>query len=230
MIRTVRPMRAASRLAMLTLGLTLVACRSGSVPVTAPPPAEPAGRPSARPAVTVVAHQHLQQEIRRRLQVLARSGPGMLASGEVGYYLDVQQARLQQVVGTRVSIERQDSRIVLRLAGASFEVASSRLASDAEATLGLLAKPLIDYRLTLVSVHGHADASGDEDANLELSERRALAVAEFLLDRGVSPERLLAVGHGQSLPLAPNSSPEGRDRNRRIELHLDPIASTHIAR
>jgi outer membrane protein OmpA-like peptidoglycan-associated protein len=206
---------------VLGLGLAAAGCRSA--PVTSNPPPIAVSVPAA-PRVAVAARQDYQQAIQRRLQERAASGATRLGRDEVGYYMDVQQARLQQVGQNRVSVQRQAYQLVVTLMdGPCFEVGSSRLTPDAADTLTALAAILADYRMTLVSVHGHTDASGDEAFNQPLSEQRALAVAEFLLDRGVSRERLVAIGHGQSRPVASNDTSEGRARNRRIELQLDPI-------
>ncbi len=68
-------------------------------------------------------------------------------------------------------------------------------------------------------VQGFADGAGDEEANLRLSQSRAEAVREYFVKRGIMPERLRAVGYGESNPIAANDSAEGRAQNRRIELH-----------
>src|SRR5690606_20818156 len=73
-----------------------------------------------------------------------------------------------------------------------------------------------DLRL---SIEGHTDADGDEAHNLELSKRRAAAVKTFLVDTyGIEAARLEAEGYGETRPVAPNTSPEGRQQNRRVEL------------
>jgi len=74
-----------------------------------------------------------------------------------------------------------------------------------------------DLRL---EVRGHTDSTGDKAYNQKLSERRADAVAEYMVKNGVSPERLRAVGFGDSKPIASNSTPEGRAKNRRTEFYF----------
>jgi len=68
-----------------------------------------------------------------------------------------------------------------------------------------------------VEVGGHTDNSGDAAANLQLSEQRANAVRDYLIQQGVSPAMLTAKGYGDTRPIATNSTDEGRFRNRRIE-------------
>ena len=163
-----------------------------------------------------------EQAIHARLQSAADGRAERVTAETAGYYTDVQQASLQQLRGLRVA--RFASCLIVTLTHTpAFEVGRSVLTSAAEAVLKELAQILREYEATLVSIHGHTDDSGSAAVNQQLSERRALAVAQFLLTQGVRAHRLVAVGHGQSQPVAPNDSPEGRERNRRIELHLDPV-------
>lgn len=69
-----------------------------------------------------------------------------------------------------------------------------------------------------VSLEGHSDSVGREDANLVLSEKRALSVRNELLLRGIAADRLATAGYGETRPLAPNDSEMGRKLNRRVEL------------
>jgi len=69
-------------------------------------------------------------------------------------------------------------------------------------------------------VEGHTDSVGSNASNLTLSERRAEAVVDYLVGRGVDPERLQAVGLGEGSPVETNDTAEGRQVNRRIEVNL----------
>ncbi len=69
-----------------------------------------------------------------------------------------------------------------------------------------------------IEVGGHTDATGDEEMNRQLSQNRAAAVAEYLRSKGVDGDRLSAVGYGEDRPLVSNITPEGRAKNRRIEV------------
>jgi OOP family OmpA-OmpF porin len=79
-----------------------------------------------------------------------------------------------------------------------------------------------DQSLQLV-IEAHTDGDGDDDYNLELSQRRAEAVAAFFTDAGIDPERITAVGKGESEPIAPNDDEDGRARNRRIDVVLSAV-------
>lgn len=76
---------------------------------------------------------------------------------------------------------------------------------------------------TRLRIEGHTDSTASDEYNQELSARRALAVADWLVDKGVDPERLLAVGFGESKPMAPNESTVGRSENRRTEFHVAEV-------
>jgi len=68
-------------------------------------------------------------------------------------------------------------------------------------------------------ITGHADSTGPESYNLGLSERRAQAVVDYLVKKGIDPGRLSTVGYGETMPVAPNDSRENRQKNRRVELN-----------
>ena len=102
-----------------------------------------------------------------------------------------------------------------------FEVDSSRVSETGAERLRELAQALNAPRLApcCFRLEGHADATGAQGYNLELSRRRANAVAELLsTELGVAADRLLTVGYGESRPLATNETREGRRRNRRVQI------------
>ena len=71
-----------------------------------------------------------------------------------------------------------------------------------------------------VEISGHTDSDGSELYNLRLSQARAQAVVDYLVSRGISPDRLVARGYGESRPVAPNDTPENKQKNRRTELKI----------
>jgi len=74
-----------------------------------------------------------------------------------------------------------------------------------------------------VAIGGHSDSSGSESFNKKLSAKRADAVREYLISKGVSKDRLVAVGYGESKPIADNATDDGRAKNRRIEFNVIDI-------
>jgi outer membrane protein OmpA-like peptidoglycan-associated protein len=113
-------------------------------------------------------------------------------------------------------VPKSDSTITL--SEVLFEVNSYRLKQELIPTLDSIATYLRKQSKTSVNVSGHTDNTGKEDYNLTLSSQRAEVVAEFLLERGVDPERVNFIGMGSSQPILPNDTPAGRRKNRRVEI------------
>lgn len=84
-------------------------------------------------------------------------------------------------------------------------------------------------QVTLVRVGGHTDNVGDPAHNLELSQARAEAVKQFLVEQGVAAERLKAEGFGETRPIAPNKTAKGRDKNRRVQFTIMEINGQPLA-
>ena len=105
-----------------------------------------------------------------------------------------------------------------------FDLNSARIRSDAypllnEYVIALKSATLADAMLLIA---GHTDAIGSDDYNLRLSEERAQAVREYLIEHGVTANRLIAKGYGEMYPVASNATEAGRDLNRRSEfIRLD---------
>ena len=104
----------------------------------------------------------------------------------------------------------------------TFALNSSVITSDFDSQMANAAQFLADNPGARAIVEGHTDTSGTPDYNLWLSDRRAIAVRELLInDHGVDPSQITAVGYGIERPMADNGTPEGRRQNRRVELVLD---------
>jgi OmpA-OmpF porin, OOP family len=103
-----------------------------------------------------------------------------------------------------------------------FERASDNLNRASAATINKLAKVANDCPQTRIEISGHTDSEGIPERNQPLSERRATAVAEALINAGVADRRLSAEGYGAERPIADNATAEGRAKNRRIEFAVVP--------
>lgn len=161
----------------------------------------------------------------RRKRALIGAGAGAIAGGSVGYYMDVQEAKLrEQLQGTGVSVTRVGDNIVLNMPGnVTFRTGSSDLNDSFFRVLDSVGVVLKEYNKTLIVIAGHTDNVGSDADNQVLSERRAAAVGQYLASRSVSSERMVINGYGESRPVASNSTAEGRSQNRRVELTLEPI-------
>ena len=102
----------------------------------------------------------------------------------------------------------------------NFTYDSADLDSDGRSSMTELARVLSDRPGIRVRIEGHASSEGTERYNIQLSNTRALTVARFLVDQGISESRVETVAYGESRPIADNSTEEGRQRNRRVELLL----------
>ncbi|MDF3071180.1 MAG: uncharacterized protein K0R38_6781 [Polyangiaceae bacterium] len=102
-----------------------------------------------------------------------------------------------------------------------FENASAVLKPESDAAIGQL-KDYLDAtpRVTKLRIEGHTDNSGTPEGNETLSGQRALAVKTALVAKGISKDRLLAVGFGQNKPIADNTTEEGKAKNRRTEFRV----------
>ena len=110
-----------------------------------------------------------------------------------------------------------------------FAANSYAIRPESFAVLNALGKALTDPRLSgrIFHVNGHTDSDGSEKYNAELSMNRALAVKDYLVAKfGISPDRLKVFGFGESMPLAPNTSRENKQLNRRVEIVSSAEAAT----
>jgi len=106
----------------------------------------------------------------------------------------------------------------LTLEGVNFGNNSATLQQDSFATLDAAAATLQEWGDVKVEVAGHTDSVGKDSYNLALSQRRAEAVRQYLVGKGVAANRLFARGYGETRPVADNATEEGRLQNRRVEL------------
>ena len=106
----------------------------------------------------------------------------------------------------------------LVLEGVNFQTGKAVLLPESEQILDRVAAALLARPELKIEVGGHSDADGSESANRKLSQRRADAVRTYLVKKGVPAERMTAKGYGESQPIADNKTPEGKAKNRRVEL------------
>jgi outer membrane protein OmpA-like peptidoglycan-associated protein len=108
-----------------------------------------------------------------------------------------------------------------------FDFNQSVLSQESKNTIDTtILEVMQEYPEIVVEIGAHTDCIGTEDYNLKLSQDRALSVTNYLIAKGIAPERLKAVGYGSEFPIAPSITPEGidipegREKNRRIEFKL----------
>ncbi len=126
-------------------------------------------------------------------------------------------AKLQQQMKD-LQAQQTDRGMVLTLGDVLFDTGRAELKAGAYATLDRLATFLRDNAERSLQIEGHTDSTGSDALNMALSQQRADAVRNALLQRGVEGTRIVARGMGKSAPVASNDTAEGRQRNRRVEI------------
>ena len=126
------------------------------------------------------------------------------------------RSSMNEVAATRETAEG----IVVSLPDILFDVNESTLKHDAEVALAKLAGILLVMNDFQIRVEGYTDASGKPEYNQKLSEKRAVAVLEFMTGEGIMDQRMSSVGFGIAKPIADNANEDGRKKNRRVEIVL----------
>lgn len=115
-----------------------------------------------------------------------------------------------------------DDRVTIRLTALSFASGSAELGPENFDVLTKLQRVVREFPAAQITVEGHTDNVGDDAANQALSQRRAIAVRDYLLQNlAMSADRITAVGYGKNRPIAPNDTAAGRASNRRIDVTID---------
>lgn len=158
-----------------------------------------------------------------RRNAMIGAGIGALAGAGIGLYMDRTYQNLRErLAGTGVGVTRvSQSQILLNFpSDLTFDVDRDAVKSQFVPTLQNVGNVLREYDQTTVDVYGHADATGSDSYNQNLSERRAMNVGSILMQGGVIRQRLIAQGYGESRPIADNGTDSGRARNRRVEVYI----------
>ena len=125
---------------------------------------------------------------------------------------------LKQLKAQFATISREARGTIRSLSELQFEFDKAVLRREAEINLAKVAVILAQYPEMRIQVEGHTDNIGKEDYNQKLSERRAAAVHDFLVEQNISASRMSTAGFGMTQPVASNATEEGRQKNRRVDL------------
>ncbi len=140
---------------------------------------------------------------------------------------DQKVAMEKATAGTGVAVSQTaDNRLKLDIpSDVSFDVGRSAIKSNFAPVLTHFATSLNQNPITSVSIIGHTDSTGSDAINNPLSVDRANAARDYLVSRGVAAQRIATDGRGAREPIADNSSPAGRAKNRRVEIYVaEPVA------
>jgi len=155
---------------------------------------------------------------------------GGLAGAAVGNYMDAQKRDLEknlapEIQAGQVRVQKLSDQVVLvtMTNQTAFDVDSSAVKTGFNSTMDKLADVVVRYGKTTLTVVGHTDSTGTQAYNQRLSERRALAVAQYLEGKGVNGMRLATAGKGETQPVASNATEAGRTANRRVEIYVEAV-------
>jgi len=155
-----------------------------------------------------------------RTGAVVGAAAGAAIGAAIGHKMDKQQEELKQIPGVEVT-RPAENEIAVRLTNdILFDFNSSALRPESRDTLRDLASNFRQYPDEEISVEGHTDNVGSDEYNQRLSEQRAYSVRDYLVDQGVASQHLTAVGFGKLRPKESNETPEGRQLNRRVEIHI----------
>lgn len=149
------------------------------------------------------------EERRRKLKLEQSSDAAAQAQQEA----EMLRKRMEEL-----QAERTDRGMVLTLGDVLFDVDKTDLKPSGEQTIGRLADFMREYEERRIRVEGYTDSTGSSDYNQGLSERRARAVSDELVSRGIERRRIETKGFGEQYPVASNDTRAGRQQNRRVEI------------
>ncbi len=119
-----------------------------------------------------------------------------------------------------LQLRQTESGVVVTLGDVLFETGQTELKDEAQSSLVEVVDLLQSEPDKLIRIEGHTDSSGAASTNLVLSERRATAVVDALVNLGVDRARITMVGMGEDFPIASNETEDGKNRNRRVDVIL----------
>src|SRR4051794_15554997 len=143
---------------------------------------------------------------------------GGAAGAIIGHQMDQKAKEIKASVPGATVTRVGEGLVVTFDSGLLFDFDSDKLRSEAKSNLDNLAANLASFGDSKLYLVGHTDSVGTSAYNQALSQRRAVAVGTYLTQKGVPPTRVLATGRGETEPLQPNATEEGRRANRRVEI------------
>ncbi len=160
-----------------------------------------------------------------------RAGEGAVIGGILGAvagnawsnHMERQRVEMQRAAyGTGIIVTKtDDNRLKLYIpSDISFPSGRSDISPRFSRFLDRFSANLVNYPYTAVAIVGHTDSSGSDAVNLPLSRDRAMRTRDYLISRGVAPNRFAVDGRSSYEPIASNTTSEGRKRNRRVEIYV----------
>jgi len=149
-----------------------------------------------------------------------------IAGARIAEYIDKHEQDLGKVLpqSEETYVLRDENNLLITFkSDILFNVDSAVIKADASGVLHHVIEVVNKYTATNLVISGHTDSSGSEKHNMKLSEQRALAVKKALEAGKVAPQRISAIGYGESKPIATNATELGKQSNRRVTIQIIPI-------
>jgi OOP family OmpA-OmpF porin len=175
---------------------------------------------SKRDEIRLKAREHEVARVRERAQSL---------ENEVTQAREQNQSLEQELAALKAK-ETERGLVMTLQNDILFELNKAELKPGAMRNLYPLITFLKDHPQRNLLIEGYTDSTGSDSYNLNLSQRRAAAVRDFLSMNGISPDRIKAQGYGEEYPVATNSNEAGRAQNRRVELIISEEGKTVVGR
>jgi outer membrane protein OmpA-like peptidoglycan-associated protein len=147
---------------------------------------------------------------------------GATTGALVGRYMDNQEKELRRDVESARVVRAGDKLVVEFNSAILFDTGQATLRPVVKKDLDEFAEVLKRYAETDIIIEGHTDSTGPRELNEKLSLQRSEVVVEYLTARGVNRARLTPRGFAYDRPVASNATDDGRQRNRRVEVHIAP--------
>jgi len=147
-----------------------------------------------------------------------------LGGGDVATSVTVTDEPKQNIKLT-LRYKRPPARVPFVLKGVNFDTGTAVLRDESASRLDLVVAFMKRRKSAVVEISGHTDNVGNAKKNMTLSQKRAQACRDYLIEKGVEGNRITAVGFGGDRPVAPNDTDENRQKNRRIEVVEQPAPS-----
>ena len=158
--------------------------------------------------------------------IIIGSAIGGTAGAMIGKYMDKQAKAIKRQI-PEAEVERVGEGILVTFdSGLMFNFDSYALSAATRENLGEMAEIIQEYEKTDIVIEGHTDNVGSEGYNLQLSKKRAKAVADYLGQKGVSTIRVKTQGYGENQPVESNDTDADRQKNRRVEVVI--VASKEL--
>lgn len=150
---------------------------------------------------------------------------GGLGGAGVGKMMDNQERDMRAALASSeaAAVTREGNLLAVTFKGdVTFDTGSAVVRPGLHSEIDRVARVMNQYPNTVIRVEGHTDSRGSDEYNMELSNRRANAVKELLIQRGIAGSRIEVFGFGKTMPVASNDTEAGRQRNRRVEIKIAP--------